>query len=44
MRSSVLTKQGWTTQQQGDTDRFNFEAQAARFAGGAVQRRATQAS
>jgi len=27
MRSSVLTKQGWTTQQQGDTDRFNFEAQ-----------------
>src|SRR5260370_431383 len=27
MRSSLLTKQGWTTQQQGDTDRFNFEAQ-----------------
>src|SRR6266699_3636607 len=27
MRSSVLTKQGSTTQQQGDTDRFNFEAQ-----------------
>ncbi|HJY49864.1 MAG TPA: efflux RND transporter periplasmic adaptor subunit [Stellaceae bacterium] len=26
-RDSVLVKQGWTTQQQGDTDRLNYQAQ-----------------
>jgi RND family efflux transporter MFP subunit len=26
-RSSVLANQGWDTQQQGDTDRYNFQAQ-----------------
>ncbi len=42
MRSSVLTKQGWATQQQGDTDRFNYEAQqhaahAAQYTAAATQ-------
>jgi RND family efflux transporter MFP subunit len=26
-RDSVLVKQGWVTQQQGDTDRYNYQAQ-----------------
>ena len=26
-RDSVLMKQGWTTQQQGDADRLNYQAQ-----------------
>ena len=26
-RDSVLVKQGWATQQQGDTDRMNYAAQ-----------------
>jgi RND family efflux transporter MFP subunit len=42
MRSSVLAKQGWDTQEQGDTDRYNFQAEthatrAAQFSAASMQ-------
>jgi len=42
MRSAVLARQGWDTQEQGDTDRYNFRAQrhatrAAQFSAASMQ-------
>ena len=42
MRSALLARQGWDTQEQGDTDRYNFEAQrhatrAAQFSAASMQ-------
>jgi RND family efflux transporter MFP subunit len=42
MRSSVLAQQGWDTQEQGDTDRYNFQAEqhatrAAQFSAASMQ-------
>ena len=41
MRSAILARQGWATQEQGDTDRYNFQAQshatqAAQFSAAAL--------
>jgi RND family efflux transporter MFP subunit len=43
-RNSVLVRQGWVTQQQGDTDRLNYEAQqqAAQAAAGTIKSQEAQ--